>query len=77
MSRLLVAAIIAVLLLTSLLAADLALQNPDLEPETNQSDDRQQTFAETSSTFIDAIPIAMAVMVVGAMLAAVRVMGGP
>lgn len=76
MSRILVVAVLAVLLLTSLLAADLALQNPDLEPANNTTDDRQQQFAETAGGFGNAIPIVLAVGVVGAMLAAVRAAGG-
>jgi multisubunit Na+/H+ antiporter MnhC subunit len=76
MSRLLVVAVIAVLLLSGLLAADQALQNPDLEPATNASDDKQQNFTETSATFLDAVPIALAAMVIGSALVAVRLVGG-
>ena len=77
MSRILVVGVVAVLLFGGVLAADLALQNPDLEPADNATADQQQQFAEVGGSFVElGVPVAMFGVVAGLALAAVRVMGG-
>jgi hypothetical protein len=77
MSRILVVGVVALLLFGGVLAADLALQNPDLEPGDNATDDRQQQFAEFGGSFVElGVPVAMFGLVAGLAIAAVRVMGG-
>lgn len=77
MSRILVVGVIAVLLFGGAFVADLALQNPALEPADATADQRQQDFAEVGGSFIEiGAPIAMFGLVAGIAIAAVRVMGG-
>jgi len=76
MSRLFLVVVLAVTLLGSTIAADAMLDNPDVESANNTTADQQQQFAETGATFVDAAPIALAALVVGSLLMAVRVMGG-
>jgi len=77
MARILILAVVATLLLGGVLAADLALSNPELEPQTNATDDQQQQFVETTAPIVRAgAPVALFALVVGSMLAAVRAVGG-
>jgi hypothetical protein len=66
---------VAVLLFGGVLAADQSLQNPDTTPADNTTADQQQQFVEASSTIIDAAPLVLLALVVGTILAAVRVVG--
>jgi len=75
MARILILAVVAVLLLGGVIASDQALQNPDLEPANNATDDQQQEFVEASTAFLDAAPAFLFALVVGTVLAAVRVIG--
>jgi len=73
MSRILVLAVIAVMFVAAPLAADQALQNPDLEPNTTADEQNQTAIAETSAdTFEAVIPISMFAIVVGTILVGVR-----
>ena len=77
MARILILAVVATLLLGGVLAADLALESPELEPQTNATDDQQQQFAEATAPIVRAgAPVALFALVVGSMLAAVRAVGG-
>lgn len=76
MSRILVLGVVGVLLLGGVLAADLMLQNPDVEPANNSTDDQQQQFVEAATPILQATPVAMLALVVGLLLAGVRSMGG-
>lgn len=77
MSRLLVVGVVAILLFGGVLAADLALQNPDLEPADATDADRQQQFTEVGGSFVElGVPIAMFGLVAGAALMGVRALGG-
>ena len=77
MARILIAAVVAVLLLGGVLAADLALQNPDLEPADNATADQQQQFTEATVPMLKAAaPVGLFALVVGSILAAVRRVGG-
>ena len=75
MSRILVLAVVAVVLLGTPLAADQMLQNDDVAVDTgNQTD--QDDFAEAAIPFIEFAPAFLLVLVVAIMLAAVRTLGG-
>jgi len=77
MSRIFVAVVVAVVLFGGVLAADQMLQNPDVEPANNATDAQQQQFAEGAGELVGAVgPLAGLALVVGALLAAVRAMGG-
>ena len=77
MARILIAAVVAVLLLGAPLAADQMLQNPDLEPASASADTQQQDFAEATAPFIDVgVPVSLFALTVGAILVAVRRVGG-
>jgi hypothetical protein len=77
MSRILVLGVVGVLLLGGVLAADLMLQNPDVEPANNSTDAQQQQFVEATAPFVQAgAPVALLALVVGLLLAGVRAMGG-
>jgi hypothetical protein len=76
MSRILVLGVVGVLLLGGVLAADLMLQNPDVEPANNSTDAQQQEFIEATAPILQATPIALLALVVGLLLAGVRSMGG-
>ena len=71
MARILIAVVVGVLLLGAPLAADQALDNPDVAVDTNNTT-QQDEFAETGATFLEATPILLAALVVGALLVAVR-----
>jgi len=52
------------------------LQNPDLEPTSNATADQQQQFVESTAPIVRAgAPVALFALVVGSILAAVRVVG--
>ena len=75
MSRILVLAVVAVVLLGTPLAADQMLQNDDVAVDnTTQTD--QDDFAEAAMPFIELAPAFLLVIAVGIMLAAVRTLGG-
>lgn len=77
MSRILVVGVVAVLLFGGVLAADLALQNPDLEPADNATADQQQQFAEVGGSFVElGVPVAMFGGVAALLIGAVRALGG-
>ena len=77
MSRIFVAVVVAVLLFGGTFVADQALQNPELEPTNNTTDADQQQFVEGAVPLLEAgVPVVLFSLVVGAMLAAVRAVGG-
>lgn len=76
MSRIFVVVMVAVLIFGGVLAADLALENPDLEPADTQDADRQQSFVESTTPFLDLIPVVLLVLTVGVLLSGVRAFGG-
>jgi hypothetical protein len=75
MSRILVLAVVAIVLFGSLFAADQMLQNPEVEPTDADDQTAQQDFAELSATLIDATPVLLLVLAIGAALAGVRRVG--
>ena len=75
MSRILILGVVVVLLFGGALAADQALQNPALEPNTTSADSEQQQYAELTGVFYEAAPVALLVLTVGAALAGVRQLG--
>jgi len=76
MSRIIAVVAVAVLLLATPIAADLALQNDANAPNSTNVSDQQQQFVETGATFIDAAPFALLIGVVGVALVSVRALGG-
>lgn len=76
MSRIFVVVTVAMLIFGGVLAADLALENPDLEPGDAQDADRQQSFVESTTPMLDLIPVVLLVLTVGVVLSGVRVLGG-
>jgi len=77
MARILILGVVAILLFGSVLMADLALQNPNVEPTNNTTADQQQQFTEAAAPFVElGAPVALLALVVGTTLAAVRAMGG-
>jgi len=76
MSRILVLALLGVLLFAAPLAADQALQNPDLQPNSTADAQNQTTIAETSIGLTETLPPLLLVVAVGGILFAVRSMGG-
>ena len=77
MVRLMIGIVVAVLLFGGVLAADQALQNPDIEPEGEGDAADQEAFVEATSPLIQAAaPLALFVLVIGSVLAAVRAVGG-
>jgi len=77
MSRIFIIAVVAVLIFGGVLAADQALQNPDVKP-TNASDAAdQEQFAETGGQLLEAaVPPILFALVAGAALVGVRALGG-
>jgi len=75
MSRILILGVVVVLLFGGALAADQALQNPALEPDTANADSEQQQYAELTGVFYEVAPVALLVLTVGAALAGVRQLG--
>ena len=77
MSKALVVGVVALLLFGGVLAADLALSNPDLEPADATDADRQQQFTETGGTFVEiGVPVAMFGGIAALLVGAVRALGG-
>jgi len=77
MSRVFILAVIVVLLFGGVLAADQALQNPDLEPANASDDADQEQFAETGGKLLEAaVPPILFTLVAGAALVGVRALGG-
>lgn len=74
MARILIAAVVGVLLLGAPLAADQMLSNPDVAVDTGNVT-QQDEFVEPGASLIEATPIVLAALVVGAILAAVRRIG--
>lgn len=74
MARILIAAVVGVLLLGAPLAADQMLSNPDVAVDTGNVT-QQDEFTEPGASLIEATPIVLAALVVGAILAAVRRIG--
>jgi len=75
MSRILILGVVVVLLFGGALAADQALQNPALEPDTANADSEQEQYAEATGVFYEVAPVALLVLTVGAALAGVRQLG--
>ena len=75
MSRILILGVVVVLLFGGALAADQALQNPALEPDSANADSEQQDYAELTGVFYSVAPVALLVLTVGAALAGVRQLG--
>lgn len=77
MARFLILGVVVVLLFGGVLAADQALQNPEVEPADNETAAQQQQFTETAGSFVEvAGPLAAFGLVAGTALAAIRVLGG-
>ncbi|WP_127341358.1 hypothetical protein [Halorubrum sp. 48-1-W] len=77
MARIFIAVVVAVLLFGGGLAADQMLQNPELEPADADTATQQQDFAESTTPMLRAgAPAALFALVVGAVLVAVRAVGG-
>ena len=76
MSRILILAVVGLLLFGAPLAADQMLQNEDVEPADADDLADQESFTETTAAFYEATPYLLVALVIGAMLAAVRVVGG-
>jgi len=76
MSRIFIVVTVAVLIFGGVLAADLALQNPDLEPADAQDQDRQQSFVESTTPFLELVPPILLVVTVAVLLGGARVLGG-
>jgi hypothetical protein len=75
MARIFVAAFVAILLFGGVIAADQSLQNPDIQSSNATTAAQQTTFAETASPLIQGVvPVVVFSMVIGSVLAAVRVM---
>jgi len=75
MSRILILGVVVVLLFGGALAADQALQNPALEPDTANADSEQEQYAEATGVFYEVAPVALLVLTAGAALAGVRQLG--
>jgi len=76
MSRILVLAVLGVLLFAAPLAADQALQNPDLQPNSTADAQNQTAIAETSIATTGLVPPLLLVVAVGVLLVGVRSLGG-
>lgn len=76
MSRILVLVVLAVLLFAAPLAADQALQNPDLQPNSTADAQNQTTIAETSIATTEVLPPLLLVVAVSVLLVGVRSLGG-
>jgi hypothetical protein len=75
MTRILALVAIAVLLFATPIAADLALDNSNNQPNSTSAADQQETFTETAGEFAGLAPPALLVMVIGLVLAGVRGIG--
>jgi len=76
MSRILVLAMLGVLLFAAPLAADQALQNPDLQPNSTADAQNQTAIAETSIATTELLPPLLLVVAVSVLLVGVRSLGG-
>jgi hypothetical protein len=77
MSKILVLGVVAVLLFGGVLVADLALQNPELEPADASDATQQQDFAEVGGSFVEVgAPVALFGTVAALLVGAVRAFGG-
>lgn len=77
MARILILGVVAVLLFGGVLAADQALQNPDLEPADADTAAQQQDFVEAAAPMLQtAAPVALFALIAGLLLAGVRAVGG-
>jgi len=74
MVRILILAVLAVVLLGGVLAADQALSNPDVAVDTDNAT-QQDEFAEVGVSILDAAPVALFALVVGVAIAAVGRVG--
>jgi hypothetical protein len=74
MARLLILAVLAVVLLGGVLAADQALSNPDVAVDAGNTT-QQDEFAEVGVSIVDAAPLALFALVAGVAIAAVRGVG--
>jgi hypothetical protein len=75
MSRIIAIVAIAVLLVSTPLVADLALQNDSNIANNNTLADQQTEFTETAAQFVGLAPPAFLVLVIGLVLAGVRGIG--
>lgn len=77
MSKILVVGVVALLLFGGVLAADLALENPDNTPGQTDDATQQQEFTETSAQLVEiAVPLAMFGGIGALLVGAVRALGG-
>ena len=77
MARLMIAIVVAFLFFGGIIAADQALNNPDLEPADAGDAEQQETFIESTAPFLEVGgPIALFALVIGTVLGAVRAVGG-
>jgi cell division protein FtsX len=74
MARILILAVLAVMLLGGVLAADQALQNPDVAVDTG-TETQQDEFAEVGVSVLDAAPLALFALVAGVVIAAIGRVG--
>jgi len=74
MVRILILAVLTVVLLGGVLAADQALSNPDVAVDTANTT-QQDNFAEVGVSILDAAPVALFALVVGVAIAAVGRVG--
>jgi hypothetical protein len=73
MARIMIAAVVALLLFGSVIAADESLTNPDVQSSDNATADQQVAFAEATTPMIEAgAPVVLFALVIGTILAAVR-----
>ena len=72
-----IAVVVALLLFGGVLAADQALQNPDLTPEDADTAADQEQFVESTAPLVTmGAPVALFALLVGLLLAGVRAVGG-
>lgn len=77
MSKILVVGVVALLLFGGVLAADLALENPDNAPGQTDDATQQQEFTEASGQLVElAVPLAMFGGIGALLVGAVRAIGG-
>ena len=74
MVRILILAVLTVVLLGGVLAADQALSNPDVAVDTGNTT-QQDNFAEVGVSVLDAVPVALFALIVGVAIAAVGRVG--
>lgn len=77
MSKILVVGVVALLLFGGVLAADLALENPDNAPGQTEDTTQQQKFTEAGGHLVEiAVPIVMFGGLGALLVGAVRALGG-